>query len=101
MSDPLIDGWDRERFRDDWTTNFAVSANAGSGKTTAISERLAAMARAPATSSGSRARSAQRAPAWRSSTAARRVPRRSHGATCAPSRAWPRAAPWRAPVRTR
>ncbi len=47
MSDPLIDGRDRERFRDDWVTNFAVSANAGSGKTTAISERLAAMARAP------------------------------------------------------
>ncbi|HZP60116.1 MAG TPA: UvrD-helicase domain-containing protein [Opitutaceae bacterium] len=38
----------RERFRDEWTRNFAVSANAGSGKTTAISERLAAMALAPA-----------------------------------------------------
>jgi len=47
VSDLLIDGQDRERFRDDWATNFAVSANAGSGKTTAISERLAAMARAP------------------------------------------------------
>lgn len=47
MSDPLIDGPARARFRDDWECNFAVSANAGSGKTTAISERLAAMARAP------------------------------------------------------
>ncbi len=47
MSDPLIDGKARQRFRDEWACNFAVSANAGSGKTTAISERLAAMARAP------------------------------------------------------
>lgn len=47
MSDPLIDGPARQRFRDEWACNFAVSANAGSGKTTAISERLAAMARAP------------------------------------------------------
>jgi ATP-dependent exoDNAse (exonuclease V) beta subunit len=52
MSDPkqapvLVDQAARERFRDEWTRNFAVSANAGSGKTTAISERLAAMAQAP------------------------------------------------------
>lgn len=38
----------RDRFRDEWRQNFAVSANAGSGKTTAISERLAAMALDPA-----------------------------------------------------
>ena len=44
MSDVLIDLRARERFRDEWRKNFAVSANAGSGKTTAISERLAAMA---------------------------------------------------------
>lgn len=48
MSDaPLIDQAARDRFRDEWDANFAVSANAGSGKTTAISERLAALARAP------------------------------------------------------
>ncbi|CAM3070454.1 UvrD-helicase domain-containing protein [Rariglobus hedericola] len=49
MSDvkPLIDQEARERFRTEWHRNFAVSANAGSGKTTAISERLAAMALAP------------------------------------------------------
>ncbi|MDR1009716.1 MAG: UvrD-helicase domain-containing protein [Opitutaceae bacterium] len=41
---PLADLAARERFRDEWRKNFAVSANAGSGKTTAISERLAAMA---------------------------------------------------------
>ena len=41
---PLIDQVARDRFRDEWDANFAVSANAGSGKTTAISERLAAMA---------------------------------------------------------
>ncbi len=40
----LIDGVARERFRLEWDRNFAVSANAGSGKTTAISERIAAMA---------------------------------------------------------
>ena len=34
----------RDRFTGDWGTNLAVTANAGSGKTTAISERLAAMA---------------------------------------------------------
>lgn len=44
MSDPLIDQLARDRFREEWSQNFAVSANAGSGKTTAISERLAAMA---------------------------------------------------------
>lgn len=37
----------RERFRIEWQRNFAISANAGSGKTTAISERLAAMALDP------------------------------------------------------
>lgn len=47
MSDPLIDQLARERFRTEWQNNFAVSANAGSGKTTAISERLAAMALSP------------------------------------------------------
>ena len=47
MSERLIDGEARDRFRDEWDRNFAVSANAGSGKTTAISERLAAMALAP------------------------------------------------------
>ena len=34
----------RDRFTNDWSVNLAVVANAGSGKTTAISERLAAMA---------------------------------------------------------
>ncbi len=43
----LIDQAARDRFRDDWDANLAVSANAGSGKTTAISARLAAMALAP------------------------------------------------------
>jgi len=43
----LVDAVARERFRDEWDQNFAVSANAGSGKTTAISQRLAAMARDP------------------------------------------------------
>jgi ATP-dependent helicase/nuclease subunit A len=43
----LSDQVARDRFRDEWPQNFAVSANAGSGKTTAISERLAAMALAP------------------------------------------------------
>ncbi len=38
----------RDRFTGDWGTNLAVVANAGSGKTTAISERLAAMALSPA-----------------------------------------------------
>jgi ATP-dependent helicase/nuclease subunit A len=40
----LSDQVARDRFRDEWARSFAVSANAGSGKTTAISERLAAMA---------------------------------------------------------
>ena len=44
MSEPLIDQVARDRFREEWSRNFAVSANAGSGKTTAISERLAAVA---------------------------------------------------------
>src|SRR5450432_1318085 len=44
MSEPLIDQLARDRFRAEWNRNFAVSANAGSGKTTAISERLARMA---------------------------------------------------------
>lgn len=44
---PLADHAARERFRNEWRENFAVSANAGSGKTTAISERLAAMAMSP------------------------------------------------------
>jgi ATP-dependent exoDNAse (exonuclease V) beta subunit len=48
MSEPPVDQAARARFRDEWTRNFAVSASAGSGKTTAISERLAAMALAPA-----------------------------------------------------
>ncbi len=44
MSNELADHAARERFRLEWDCNFAVSANAGSGKTTAISERLAAIA---------------------------------------------------------
>jgi ATP-dependent exoDNAse (exonuclease V) beta subunit len=44
MNKPLTDQAVRDRFREEWRNNFAVSANAGSGKTTAISERLAAMA---------------------------------------------------------
>jgi ATP-dependent exoDNAse (exonuclease V) beta subunit len=44
MSESLSDHAARERFRGEWARNFAVSANAGSGKTTAISERLSAMA---------------------------------------------------------
>ena len=47
MPDRLNDHTARARFRDEWDANFAVSANAGSGKTTAISQRLAAMALAP------------------------------------------------------
>jgi len=47
MSEPLKDLAARERFRSEWQRNFAVSANAGSGKTTAISERLAQMALSP------------------------------------------------------
>ena len=48
MTELPVDSAARARFRDEWSRNFAVSANAGSGKTTAISERLAAMALAPA-----------------------------------------------------
>ncbi len=44
MNEELSDQRARSRFRDEWVRNFAVSANAGSGKTTAISERLAALA---------------------------------------------------------
>jgi ATP-dependent helicase/nuclease subunit A len=44
MNDRPTDQAARERFTREWGVNFAVSANAGSGKTTAISERLAAMA---------------------------------------------------------
>lgn len=47
MSEQPADFAARERFRREWDRNFAVSANAGSGKTTAISERLAAIALAP------------------------------------------------------
>ncbi|HVZ63730.1 MAG TPA: UvrD-helicase domain-containing protein [Lacunisphaera sp.] len=44
MSERLPDQEARDRFRDERGRNFAVCANAGSGKTTAISERLAALA---------------------------------------------------------
>lgn len=44
MSERPTDQAARERFTDEWGVNFAVVANAGSGKTTAISERLAAIA---------------------------------------------------------
>jgi ATP-dependent helicase/nuclease subunit A len=37
----------RDRFTTEWAVNFAVVASAGSGKTTAISERLAALAISP------------------------------------------------------
>lgn len=47
MPEPLVDQVARARFRDEWDANFAVSANAGSGKTTAISQRLASLALAP------------------------------------------------------
>ncbi len=47
MSELPRDQAARDRFRDEWNRNFAVSANAGSGKTTAISRRLAALALAP------------------------------------------------------
>jgi ATP-dependent exoDNAse (exonuclease V) beta subunit len=43
-----VDQAARDRFCREWRRNFAVSANAGSGKTTAISERLAVMALDPA-----------------------------------------------------
>jgi ATP-dependent exoDNAse (exonuclease V) beta subunit len=47
MSERTADEADRTRFREEFHANFAVSANAGSGKTTAISERLACMALSP------------------------------------------------------
>ncbi|HVT72116.1 MAG TPA: UvrD-helicase domain-containing protein [Lacunisphaera sp.] len=47
MSEHLPDQEARDRFRDERGRNFAVCANAGSGKTTAISERLAALALTP------------------------------------------------------
>ena len=40
----IVDQPDRDRFTHEGDENFAVSANAGSGKTTAISDRLAALA---------------------------------------------------------
>ena len=47
MPDHLVDQAARDRFRLEWNRNFVVSANAGSGKTTAVSERLAELALAP------------------------------------------------------
>ena len=47
MSELTADQAARTRFREEFHTNFAVSANAGSGKTTAISERLACLALSP------------------------------------------------------
>jgi ATP-dependent helicase/nuclease subunit A len=47
MSRNPSDQRDRDRFTIEWSVNFAVVANAGSGKTTAISERLAALALSP------------------------------------------------------
>ena len=44
MNRPPSDQAARGRFAAEWGTNFAVVANAGSGKTTAISRRLAEMA---------------------------------------------------------
>ena len=44
MNRPPSDQAARDRFTNVWGINLAVVANAGSGKTTAISERLAAMA---------------------------------------------------------
>jgi ATP-dependent exoDNAse (exonuclease V) beta subunit len=44
MIDLPTDQSARDRFTNEWGVNLAVAANAGSGKTTAISERLAAMA---------------------------------------------------------
>ncbi len=44
MVDRPTDQRARDRFTNEWGVNFAVAANAGSGKTTAISERLAAIA---------------------------------------------------------
>jgi ATP-dependent helicase/nuclease subunit A len=47
MSELPSDQGARDRFTRDWAVNLTVVANAGSGKTTAISERLAAMALSP------------------------------------------------------
>ncbi|HEY5080160.1 MAG TPA: UvrD-helicase domain-containing protein, partial [Opitutaceae bacterium] len=47
MSSRPSDQRDRDRFTNEWDVNLAVVANAGSGKTTAISERLAAIAMSP------------------------------------------------------
>lgn len=47
MMQDLPDEVARERFRTEIDRNFAVNANAGSGKTTALSRRLAAMALSP------------------------------------------------------
>ena len=44
MSELTADQGARTRFREEFHANFAVSANAGSGKTTAIAERLACIA---------------------------------------------------------
>ena len=45
MNNPPLDQAVRARFREELGRNFAVAASAGSGKTTAISERLASLAR--------------------------------------------------------
>ncbi len=47
MNRPPSDQAARVRFATEWGVNFAVVANAGSGKTTAISNRLAEMALSP------------------------------------------------------
>jgi ATP-dependent exoDNAse (exonuclease V) beta subunit len=47
MTDLPRDQGERDRFAAEWNRNFAVAANAGSGKTTAISKRLAEIARSP------------------------------------------------------
>ena len=44
MIEATADHAARTRFREEFWTNFSVSANAGSGKTTAIAERIAHMA---------------------------------------------------------
>lgn len=47
MNELTADHGARARFREEFHANFAVSANAGSGKTAAISERLAHLALSP------------------------------------------------------
>jgi ATP-dependent helicase/nuclease subunit A len=47
MSSRPSDQAERDRFTSEWGVNFAVVANAGSGKTTAISDRLAEIALSP------------------------------------------------------